>query len=81
MRLWSQNLPLDRSASPTPCGNYELDPRQYIVTVSEVLPFFSSNDNKELSSQLEKELSVLGYEIRETPVACSLSSTPVSGEP
>jgi hypothetical protein len=72
MRLWSQNLPLDSGDTKSPCGDRELDPGQYIITVSPTLPFVHKGETAELASQVGRELARLGYGVRSQPVPCSI---------
>ncbi len=74
MRLWSQNMPLSGQEDPAACGKEteaHPDPGQYIITVKPTFPFLNRAASLEVANQLRQELSQLGYEVRDHPVACS----------
>ena len=74
IRLWSQNLPLSGRENPDLCGNHieaHPDPGQFIVTITTQVPFVNKDSAAELAVELQHELSELGYEIQQSPVACS----------
>jgi hypothetical protein len=70
VRLWAQNMPLGPS-NPA-CGNEEIDSRQYIVTVSPRFILLPDTEATQLASTLSRDLTKLGYQIRQSPLDCGL---------
>lgn len=92
--LWGTNVPLSGRESPELCGAYggaHPDPGQYAVTLDHSLPrslitFYLSSRTREkpksVLSDISKELTNAGYDVRTNPVECSpLSKQQSPGTP
>jgi hypothetical protein len=74
MRLRGQNMPLSGHEDASVCGRHAEaypDPGQYIVTIKSAISFLGTASVHEVAAQLRRELSDLGYDVREEPLLCS----------